>query len=329
MATYVKIVNRFDPSMTATVNTGAVYEAGGNECFTDNEVIADVKRYIVEAVPDAEPEVYTSMAVWTRNYVYDVEYKVLYKDLYGIAAGFIVKLQYGKQMDGTERYTFSMEEYDTNMCRREIPLPNRAKAFRSRTGVPQNNPKQLTFCDPGKELVKEFVEAMITPNRRKAFADFAAADRENRLEDANTKNLLDIESMDILPEFEKITRDAAMGLPETTDLPNRREIWLFRGTYGAGISLEMYKAYMCFRLDRGSDRNAEGFDTVFIRLLHEIVSRSNIDITAHLEYNDTGRAMAFDMARRIGQCYRDVKYRMMFGMWEGIMKEWKRNPARD
>lgn len=322
-----KITNIFDSALQMTVDTEQKYMAGDETCFTDNKILANVKTQVAAMVPEAELNVSTTVYNWTQVFCFDVEYRLTYKNIYGNKQGFSIKLTYERTTNECDKYTISLvAEHPRSTYWDALPMPNKAKAFRGKA-VPSSSDKSMTFIDPPAELVRDFVNALVTPNRRKALREYIDNAKAAAMESANTKNMLDIESIDILPEIEQITRKFYMGIPEVIDKPNQRRIRLLLGQYSCSLELVMYKNFMEFGIHSGSDYNSDDFVTNFIRLLKCSLASYKIDIGTQIGYDQ--KELVFDMVRRIGECYKAVYMSMGFETWRGVDKKWKMNPDNE
>ena len=319
-----KITNIFDSALQTTIDTEQKYIAGDETCFTDNKILANVKSQVAAMVPEAELSAHVSVYTWTQTFCYDAEYTLFYKNIYGNKQGFSIKLTYERATNKCDKYTISLvAELPKSTYWDALPMPNKAKAFRGKA-VPSSSDKSMTFIDPPAELVRDFVNALVTPNRRKALREYIGDAKAAAMESANTKNMLDIESIDILPEIEQITRKFYMGIPEVIDKPNQRRIRLMSGQYRCALELVMYKDFMEFGIHSGTDYNSDDFATNFIRMLKCSLANYNIDIGTQIRYDQ--KELVFDMVRRFGECYKAVYLALGFETWRDIDKKWKKNP---
>lgn len=322
-----KITNIFDSALQMTIDTEQKFIAGDETCFTDNKILANVKTQVAAMVPEAELNISTSSYSWTQVFCFDVEYRLTYKNIYGHIQGFSVKVMYEKCTNESDKYTIGLTAPSDRCGWDGIALPNKAKAYTGKATNYRLHDKSLTFYDPSEELVKGFVNALVTPNRRKAIQQFINDAKKYAIESANTKNMLDIESIDVVPVLDQLARKACMGIPEIVDEPNCRKVVLLKGQYGCKLEVDMYKDYMQFSLTNGSDYNSDHFDTNFIRLLNGHFGQYNIDISTHVPYDK--KELLFDMMKRICECYQKTRFLIGYDAWFGMDNMWKRNPDKE
>ena len=168
---------------------------------------------------------------------------------------------------------------------------------------------------------------MITPNRRKALIEFINTAKKDAMESANTKNLLDIETMDIIPELETICSKYSMGKPDIVDDAYYRKVIFLSGEYGARFYLNLYKDYMVFELTKGGEYVSDKFDVNFIRMLRGFFGNSNIDIATHIPYDK--KEQVYDMLARIGTIYQKTRFLVNYETWFNLDPMWKRNPNKE
>ena len=321
------ITNIFDSALQTYVDDSKKYEAGNETCFTNNKIIAAVKSQVAAMVPEAELKTSATVSEWTNVFCFEMEYRLTYKNIYSHMRGFYIGLAYERTVNDCDKYTVSLSNFTENHGWERIAFPNKAEAFRIKAAPSRSYDKSLTFYDPSEELIKGFVNALVTPNRRRAFQQFINDDKKDAIVSSNTKNMLDIESIEIIPELERITKDACMGIPEVIDEPNCRKIMLLRGQYGCRIELAMFKDFMRFNITHGSDYNTDHFDTNFIRLLNGHFGQFNIDLGISVPYDK--KEQVFDMLKRIGDCYKKTRFLIGYDAWYGLDDMWKMNPNKE
>lgn len=324
----IKITNQFDPSLQLTIDDEKKYDIGSPADFTDNKMLPVIKKTIAAMVPEAQLKVSIEFENWIRYFNYTMQFKVFYTGVNGNDEGFNIKVEYGK-CPNCDKYKIGFE---TPVARRgwvDTMLPNKAKAYRTRTtaNYSTSSEQYLTFYDPSEETIKGFLNAMITPNRRKALQEFINTAKKDAMESANVKNLLDIETMDVIPEIETICSKYSFGKPTIEDEAYCRSAIFIRGEYGAKFSLNMYKEYMAFEITKGADYVSDKFDTNFLRLIKGFLGHSNIDLATHIPYDK--KEQVYDMLKRIGNIYQKTRFLMNYESWYELDPIWKRNPNKE
>lgn len=323
---YITLTNKFDPSITMEYDDEKHYDYGTTANFTDNKMIAVIKKKIGELVPDASYKVTTEMETWSNLFSYKMDFKVFRKNVNNIETGFTVKLEYS--IGQREKYKLWFEApVPKRDGWKETMLPNKARAFIKFANPTLSSNQRMAFYDPKEDTIMGFIDAMITPNRREALKKYIETDKKDLMESANTKNLLDIETMDIIPELEAVCSKCWMGMPSIEDEAYCRKAILIQSEWGASFKLMMYKEYMKFELTRGADYVSDKFDTNFLRMLKGFLDKSNIDINTHIPYDK--KELVYDMLQRIGTIYQKTWSAMHYEAWGKIATEWKRNPNRE
>lgn len=323
---YITITNQFDPSLQLRLDDKKEFDLGSTADFTDNKMISVIKKTIADMVPEAQLKVSNCFETWARCFCYTMEFKVFYKDINDNEDGFRIKVEFSKGQN-CDKYKIGFEVPVVNRGWRDMPLPNKAKAYRTNANPVMSAEKRLVFYDPSEETIKGFLNAMITPNRRKALQGFINIAKKDAMESANTKNLLDIETMDIIPELEAICSKYSMGKPEIVEEAYCRKVLFINGEYGAKFYLNLYKDYMAFEITKGSDYIGDRFDTSFIRMLKVFFTHSNLDIATHIPYDK--KEQVFDMLTRIGNIYQKTRFLMNYEAWYNVDPMWKRNPDKE
>ena len=321
----VTITNRFDPSLQMRIDDKKEFDFGSTSDFIDNKMISVIKKTIADMVPEAEFNVAVFFEIWSRCFCYTLEFKVSYKGVNGDEEGFKIKVGFTKGQD-CDKYRIGFKVPTVKRGWVDMPLPNKAKAYRIKASF-ASAANCLEFYDPSEETVKGFLNALITPNRRKALQEYIKTAKKDELESANTKNLLDIETMDVIPELETICRKYSMGKPDVVEEAYCRKVILLDGEWGAKFRLNMYKEYMAFNITNGSDYGSSMFDTNFIRLLNGFLANSNIDIATHIPYDK--KEQVYDMLERIGTIYQKTRFLVNYETWYNLDPMWKRNPNKE
>ena len=327
--------NKFDPSLKLYCDSDRYLNltVGSVADFTDNRIIYDVQRAIQKIAPDVQLEIDTSVHSWTSVFSYDVTYKLFKEGVYGTTAGLKLCLEFNKNNRiNEERKTVTSDYYKVELCAcnasnnwSPVPLTNKAKKLLCKDEIYQKNNHGIGLRDPSSATILRVIDAMITVPRRQAFRDFVDTDKKNRMESENTKNLIEIESMDIIPELEKISKDTYMGIPDVVTEPSSKRVIFLKGGYGGSLELVMYKDYMIFRLHKGVDSD-NGFNISFIRMLLGMLETNNIYLPTHIPYSE--KETAFDMLKRIGDCYGKTRFLLGCEAWAGLDDKWKRNPNK-
>lgn len=327
---YIRTPNNFDPEIAMSLDTDRQYDVGDPSCFTDNKMIADIKKWTASFVPGATVGVSVSGYGWSSSFAFDVEYSVFHKNIYAVDQGFRIKVTYCKETSGGDRYTFYLMEYSAKAGWHDIYLPNKAKAFlkeaSASTHYLQNSDKHLIFVNPAAETIKKFVDAMITPNRRKALTNFIEEDHKWAMEAANAKNLIAIEAMDVEPVVKELCMKYYMGIPTIEETPNCRQIILLSGQYGAKLKLLLFKEHMQFDITHGSDYTSDRFETNFIKMLYGHLEYTNLDIRTQIKYADKDKV--FELLGRIGDLYKQTRL-ATYALDHNIDPVWKRNPGKE
>ena len=327
---HIRTPNKFDSEITLFVDTDHEYNAGDPSCFTDNKLIADIKKWAAAIVPGATVGVNTSGFSWSTSFAFDAEYSVFHKNIYEVVQGFRIKVTYCKETTGGDRYTFYLLDYSAKQGWHDICLPNKAKAFlkeaTASTNYLQNSDKHLIFVDPPAETIKKFIDAMITPNRRKALTNFIADDHKWAMEAANAKNMIAIEAMDIEPVVKELCMKYYMGTPAIEESPNCRQLVIISGQYGTKLKLLLFKEHMQFDITHGSDYASDHFETNFVRMLYGYLEYTNLDIRTQIKYADKDKV--FELIRRIGECYKQTRL-ATYALSNNIDTVWKRNAEKE
>lgn len=327
---YIRTPNNFDPEITMSVDTDRQYDVGDPSCFTGNKMIADIKKWVAALVPGATVGVCVSGYGWSSSFAFDVEYSVFHRNIYSVNQGFRIKVTYCKQTSDGDRYTFYLLEYSAKAGWHDIYLPNKAKAFlkeaSASTNYLQNSDRHIIFVNPPVETIKKFVDALITPNRRKALTNFIEEDHKWAMEAANAKNLIAIEAMDVEPVVKELCKKYYMGIPAIEETPNCRQIIILSGQYGAKLKLLLYKEHMQFDIMHGSDYTSDRFEANFIRMLYGYLEYTNLDIRTQIKYADKDKV--FELLRRIGEFYKQTRL-ASYALDNKIDAVWKRNPDKE
>ena len=322
----ITITNQFDPSLQMVIDDNKVFDLGSTADFTDNKMISVIKKTITDMVPEAQLRVSTNYEAWTRFFCYTMEFKVFYKGVNDNEDGFRIKVEFSKGQN-CDKYKIGFEVPVVNRGWRDMLLPNKAKAYRTKANYAASSDQLMVFYDPSEETIKGFLNAMITPNRRKALQEFINTAKKDAIESANTKNLLDIETMDIIPELEAISRKYSMGKPDIVEEAYYRKVIFISGEYGARFYLNFYKDYMEFGLTKGGEYVSDKFDVNFIRMLRGFFMNSNIDIATHIPYDK--KEQVYDMLTRIGTIYQKTRFLVNYETWYNLDPMWKRNPNKE
>ena len=322
----ITITNQFDPSLQMQIDDSRQFDVGSPTDFTDNKMISVIKKTVANMVPEAQLKMTINYESWSRVFCYTMTFKVFYLGVNGNEEGFKIKVEFSK-CPNCNKYKIWFETPDIKRCWRETPLPNKAKAYRTMANHSVSSDKCLVFYDPSEKTINGFLNAMITPNRRKALQEFINTTKKDAMESANTKNLLDIETMDVIPELERISSKYSMGIPEIVEEAYSRTVIFIRGEYGAKFCLSMYKEYMAFDLTKGADYVSDKFDTNFIRLLKGFFGHSNIDTATHIPYDK--KEQVYDMLTRIGTIYQKTRFLVNYESWYNLDPMWKRNPNKE
>lgn len=322
----IMITNQFDPSLQLRIDDKKEFDLGSTADFTDNKMISVIKKTIADMVPEAQLKVSNSFEAWSRIFCYTMEFKVFYEDVNDNEDGFRIKVGFSKGQN-YDKYKIGFEVPVISRGWSDMRLPNKAKAYRTKANPVASTDKRLAFYDPSEETIKGFLNALITPNRRKALQEFINTAKKDAMESANTKNLLDIETMDIIPELETICSKYSMGKPDIVEEAYCRKVLFINGEYGAKFYLNLYKDYMAFEITKGSDYIGDRFDTSFIRLLKVFFTHSNLDIATHIPYDK--KEQVYDMLTRIGNIYQKTRFLMNYETWYNVDPMWKRNPDKE
>lgn len=322
----IMITNQFDPSLQLRIDDKKEFDLGSTADFTDNKMISVIKKTIADMVPEAQLRVSNSFEAWTRCFCYTMEFKVFYEDVNDNVDGFKIKVEFSKGQN-CDKYKIGFEVPVISRGWSDMRLPNKAKAYCTKANPVASTDKRLAFYDPSEETIKGFLNALITPNRRKALQEFINTAKKDAMESANTKNLLDIETMDIIPELEAICSKYSMGKPDIVEEAYCRKVLFINGEYGAKFYLNLYKDYMAFEITKGSDYIGDRFDTSFIRMLKVFFTHSNLDIATHIPYDK--KEQVFDMLARIGTIYQKTRFLMNYETWYNVDPMWKRNPDKE
>ena len=322
----ITITNQFDPSLQMRIDDKKEFDLGSTADFTDNKMISVIKKTIADMVPEAQLKVSNNFEAWTRCFCYTMEFKVFYKGVNDNEDGFKIKVEFSKGQN-CDKYKIGFEVPVVNRGWRDMTLPNKAKAYRTKANFAASSDKRLVFYDPSEETIKGFINAMITPNRRKALQEFIDTAKKDAMESANTKNLLDIETMDIIPELEAICSKYSMGKPSIVEEAYCRKVVLINGEYGAKFDLNLYKEYMAFNITKGADYVSDKFDTNFVRLMKGFFMNSNIDTATHITYDK--KEQVYDMLKRIGNIYQKTRFLVNYESWYDLDPIWKRNPNKE
>lgn len=322
----ITISNQFDPSLQMVVDDVKKFDLGTTADFTDNKMISVIKKTIIDMVPEAQFRISTNFETWSRVFCYTMEFKVFYKGVNDNEEGFRIKVEFSKGQN-CDKYKIGFETPVVNRGWTDTLLPNKAKAYRTKANWAMSTDKRLVFYDPSEETIKGFLNAMITPNRRKALQEFIETAKKDAMESANTKNLLDIETMDIIPELETICSKYSMGKPDIVDDAYYRKVIFLSGEYGARFYLNFYKDYMAFELTKGGEYVSDKFDVNFIRMLRGFFGNSNIDVATHIPYDK--KEQVYDMLTRIGTIYQKTRFLVNYETWFNLDPMWKRNPNKE
>lgn len=321
----ITITNQFDPSLQMRIDDKKEFDLGSTADFTDNKMLPVIKKTIADMVPEAELKIATDIETWVMYFNYNMVFKVFYKGVNDNEEGFRIKVEYTKGQN-CDKYKIGFEAPVVKRGWVTMPLPNKAKVYRTQANASSSD-QRIMFYDPSEETIKGFINAMITPNRRKALQEFIATAKKDALESANTKNLLDIETMDIIPELEAICRKYSLGKPNIEDEAYYRKVVFLRGEYGVKFSLNLYKEYMAFDITKGADYVSDKFDTNFVRLMKGFFTHSNIDTSTHIPYSK--KEQVYDMLKRIGNIYQKTRFLVNYESWYDLDPIWKRNPNRE
>ena len=322
----ITITNQFDPSLQLRIDDEKKFDLGSTADFTDNKMISVIKKTIADMVPETQLKLSNSFETWSRFFCYTIEFKVFYEDINNNEDGFKIKVEFSKGQN-CDKYKIGFEAPFVNRGWIDMPLPNKAKAYRTKANSAASTDKRLVFYDPSEETIKGFLNAMITPNRRKALREFINIAKKDAMESANTKNLLDIETMDIIPELEAICSKYSMGKPDIVEEAYCRKVLFINGEYSTKFYLNLYKDYMAFDITKGADYVSDKFDTNFVRLLKGFFAHSNLDIATHIPYDK--KEQVFDMLTRIGTIYQKTRFLMNYDAWYNVDPMWKRNPDKE
>ena len=321
----ITIINQFDPSLQMQVDDSKKFDLGSTADFTDNKMISVIKKTIANMVPEAQLRVSSDYEYWTRFFSYTMGFKVFYKGVNDSEEGFKINVEFTKGQN-CDKYKIWFEAPVIKRGWREMLLPNKAKAYRNKANFSTSSDQYLTFYDPSEETIKGFINAMITPNRRKALQEFINTAKKDAMESANTKNLLDIETMDIIPELETICSKYSMGKPDIVEEAYCRKVLFINGEFGTKFYLNLFKEYMAFDMTKGADYVCDKFDTNFVRLLKGFFAHSNLDIATHIPYDK--KEQVFDMLKRIGTIYQKTRFLVNYESWYDLDPVWKRNPDK-
>ena len=322
---HIIIINQFDPSLQLHIDDSRQFDVGTTADFTDNKMISVIKKTIANMVPEAQLKVSTSFEAWSRVFCYNMGFKVFYEGVNNSEEGFKINVEFSKGQN-CDKYKIGFEVPVVSRGWRDMILPNKAKAYRTKANYASSSDQRLVFYDPSEETIKGFLNAMITPNRRRALQEFINTAKKDAMESANIKNLLDIETMDVIPELETICSKYSMGKPEIIEEAYCRKVLFINGEYGAKFYLNLYKDYMAFDMTRGSDYVGSRFDTSFIRLLKGFFAQSNLDIATHIPYDK--KEQVYDMLTRIGTIYQKTRFLVNYESWYNLDPMWKRNPDK-
>jgi hypothetical protein len=322
----ITITNQFDPSLQMLIDDVKKFDLGTTADFTDNKLIPVIKKTIADMVPEAQFRILTNFETWSRVFCYTMEFKVFYKGVNDNEEGFRIKVEFSKGQN-CDKYKIGFEVPVVNRGWVDTLLPNKAKVYRTKANYAMSTDKRLVFYDPSEETIKGFLNAMITPNRRKALQEFIETAKKDAMESANTKNLLDIETMDIIPELETICSKYCMGKPDIVEEAYYRKVIFINGEYGAKFYLNLYKDYMAFELTKGGEYVSDKFDVNFIRMLRGFFMNSNIDSATHIPYDK--KEQVYDMLTRIGNIYQKTRFLVNYETWYNLDPMWKRNPNKE
>lgn len=322
----ITITNQFDPSLQMLVDDKKEFDIGTTTDFTDNKLIPVIKKTIADMVPEAQFRMSTNFETWSRVFCYTMEFKVFYKGVNDNEEGFRIKVEFSKGQN-CDKYKIGFETPVVNRGWVDTLLPNKAKVYRTKANYAMSTDKRLVFYDPSEETIKGFLNAMITPNRRKALQEFIETSKKDAMESANTKNLLDIETMDIIPELETICSKYSMGKPDIVEEAYCRKVIFINGEYGAKFYLNLFKEYMVFELTKGGEYVSDKFDVNFIRMLRGFFGNSNIDVATHIPYDK--KEQVYDMLTRIGTIYQKTRFLVNYETWFNLDPMWKRNPNKE
>lgn len=321
----ITITNQFDPSLQLEIDADKKFVLGSPADFTDNKMISVIKKTIADIVPEAQLKIATDIETWVMYFNYNMVFKVFYTGVNGNEEGFKINVEYTKGQN-CDKYKIGFEAPVVKRGWVTMQLPNKAKVYRTQANYASSSDQRIMFYDPSEETIKGFINAMITPNRRKALQEFIATAKKDAMESANTKNLLDIETMDIIPELETICRKYSLGKPNIEDEAYYRKVIFLRGEYGVKFSLNLYKEYMAFDITKGADYVSDKFDTNFVRLMKGFFTHSNIDTATHITYDK--KEQVYDMLKRIGNIYQKTRFLVDYESWFDLDPIWKRNPNK-
>ena len=321
----ITITNQFDPSLQLEIDDDKKFVLGSPTDFTDNKMISVIKKTIADIVPEAQLKIATDIETWVLYFNYSMVFKVFYKGVNDNEEGFKINVEYTKGQH-CDKYKIGFEAPVVKRGWVTMPLPNKAKVYRTQANYASSSDQRIMFYDPSEETIKGFINAMITPNRRKALQEFIDTAKKDAMESANTKNLLDIETMDIIPELEAICRKYSMGKPSIVEEAYCRKVVLIYGEYGTKFYLNLYKEYMAFDITKGADYVSDKFDTNFVRLMKGFFTNSNIDTATHITYDK--KEQVYDMLKRIGNIYQKTRFLVDYESWFDLDPIWKRNPNK-
>ena len=322
----ITITNQFDPSLQMRIDDKKEFDLGSTADFTDNKMISVIKKTIADMVPEAQLKVSNNFEAWTRCFCYTMEFKVFYKGVNDNEDGFKIKVEFSKGQN-CDKYKIGFEAPVIKRGWVDMLLPNKAKAYRTKANYTASSDQRLVFYDPSEETIKGFLDAMITPNRRKALREFIKTAKSDMMESANTKNLLDIETMDIIPELETICSKYSMDKPDIVEEAYCRKVIFINGEYGTKFYLNLFKEYMELDITMGAEYTSNKFDTNFIRLLKGFFTNSNLDISTHIPYDK--KEQVYDMLKRIGTIYQKTRFLVNYESWYNVDPMWKRNPNKE
>ena len=167
----ITITNQFDPSLQMQVDDSRKFDLGSTTDFTDNKMISVIKKTVANMVPEAQLRASTSFESWSRVFCYTLGFKVFYKGINDNEEGFKIKVEFSK-CQNCDKYKIGFETPVVKRGWVDMLLPNKAKAYRTKANYAMSSDQYLTFYDPSEETIKGFINAMITPNRRKALQEF-------------------------------------------------------------------------------------------------------------------------------------------------------------
>ena len=322
----ITITNQFDPSLQLEIDDDKKFVYGSPADFTDNKMISVIKKTIADLVPEAQLKIATDIETWVMYFNYNMEFKVFYKGVNDNEEGFKINVEYTKGQN-CDKYKIGFEAPVVKRGWVTMPLPNKAKVYRTQANYTASSDQRLVFYDPSEETIKGFLDAMITPNRRKALREFIKTAKSDMMESANTKNLLDIETMDIIPELETICSKYSMDKPDIVEEAYCRKVIFINGEYGTKFYLNLFKEYMELDITMGAEYTSNKFDTNFIRLLKGFFTNSNLDISTHIPYDK--KELVYDMLKRIGTIYQKTRFLVNYESWYNVDPMWKRNPNKE